>query len=302
MYDIIGDIHGHADALELLLRKLGYENEKGYYSHPERKVIFVGDFIDRGPKIRETLSIVKRMVDENSAKAIMGNHEYNALCYYTELPDGKFLRPRNNKNDNQMKETIEQFKDFEEERKYYFGWFRTLPLHLDLGNLRIVHACWDDDNINHIRNNKIEFTDEFLIELFNDKKSNLYKSIDETLKGKEYKIPGRNSFMDKDGFERSISRIRWWLDPAESKYEEYYFEEIEELEGMTVDLNIIKSEKFYSKNEVPVIFGHYWFQGNPEIVRKNAVCVDYSVAKGGKLVAYIWNGEQELVNENFVWV
>ena len=156
MYDIIGDIHGHADALELLLRKLGYDNEKGYYSHPERKVIFVGDFIDRGPKIRKTLSIVKRMVDENSAKAIMGNHEYNALCYYTELPDGKFLRPRNNKNDNQMKETIEQFKDFEEERKYYFGWFRTLPLHLDLGNLRIVHACWDDDNINHIRNNKIE--------------------------------------------------------------------------------------------------------------------------------------------------
>lgn len=56
-YDIIGDIHGHADELIRLLDKLGYKKSNGYYRHPvtERKAIFVGDFIDRGPKIRETL-------------------------------------------------------------------------------------------------------------------------------------------------------------------------------------------------------------------------------------------------------
>ena len=51
MYDIIGDIHGHADTLIQLLQKLGYKkNKQGAFQHPTRKVFFVGDFIDRDPK------------------------------------------------------------------------------------------------------------------------------------------------------------------------------------------------------------------------------------------------------------
>jgi predicted MPP superfamily phosphohydrolase len=75
MIDIIGDIHGHADKLEELLVKLSYSKENGYYTHPNRTVLFIGDYIDRGPKIRETLEIVKAMVDNKSAIALMGNHE-----------------------------------------------------------------------------------------------------------------------------------------------------------------------------------------------------------------------------------
>lgn len=48
MFDLIGDIHGYAAHLEALLRKLGYVNRHGVWSHSERKVIFLGDFIDRG--------------------------------------------------------------------------------------------------------------------------------------------------------------------------------------------------------------------------------------------------------------
>ena len=48
MYDIIGDIHGHADELEKLLEKLDYSWTDGCYRHSNRKVIFLGDFIDRG--------------------------------------------------------------------------------------------------------------------------------------------------------------------------------------------------------------------------------------------------------------
>lgn len=80
--DIIGDIHGHADKLEELLTKLGYSKTNGIYSHLDRKVLFVGDYIDRGPKIRETLQIVRAMVDSGNAIALMGNHEYNALCFH----------------------------------------------------------------------------------------------------------------------------------------------------------------------------------------------------------------------------
>ena len=42
-YDVIGDIHGHSDELEILLQKLGYLKVNGVYSHTgERKVVFVG--------------------------------------------------------------------------------------------------------------------------------------------------------------------------------------------------------------------------------------------------------------------
>lgn len=74
MIDFIGNIHGHADKLEELLEKLGYSKSRGIYSHAQRKVLFVGDYIDRGPKIRETLEIVRLMVESENAIALMGNH------------------------------------------------------------------------------------------------------------------------------------------------------------------------------------------------------------------------------------
>jgi len=54
MYDLIGDIHGYAAELEALLKALGYERRGGAYRHSERKAIFLGDFIDRGPGTQET--------------------------------------------------------------------------------------------------------------------------------------------------------------------------------------------------------------------------------------------------------
>ena len=44
-YDIVGDIHGHADKLQRLLRRLGYEERDGIYRHASRQLMFVGDFI-----------------------------------------------------------------------------------------------------------------------------------------------------------------------------------------------------------------------------------------------------------------
>src|SRR6478672_5993369 len=51
-YDLVGDIHGHADALHRLLRELNYAEIEGVFRHPEKQMIFVGDFIDRGPQQR----------------------------------------------------------------------------------------------------------------------------------------------------------------------------------------------------------------------------------------------------------
>ncbi len=47
-FDIIGDIHGHADELEALLARLGYQETENVYRHPEERwVVFLGDYIVR---------------------------------------------------------------------------------------------------------------------------------------------------------------------------------------------------------------------------------------------------------------
>ena len=85
MYDIIGDIHGHADQLKSLLKKLGYQSKDGSFVHETRKAVFVGDMINRGPKIRETLNLVRSMVERGAAFAILGNHEMYAILYYLRI-------------------------------------------------------------------------------------------------------------------------------------------------------------------------------------------------------------------------
>jgi len=62
-YDVIGDIHGHAEELRRLLQDMGYSEDDGVFRHRDRRVIFVGDFIDRGPEQCEVLRIARSMCD-----------------------------------------------------------------------------------------------------------------------------------------------------------------------------------------------------------------------------------------------
>ena len=76
-FDIIGDVHGCCDELEQLLQQLGYErNDGGPWAHPGgRKAIFVGDLVDRGPRIVDTLRTVMSMSQAGTALSVPGNHD-----------------------------------------------------------------------------------------------------------------------------------------------------------------------------------------------------------------------------------
>ncbi len=57
----------------------------------------------------------------------------------------------------------------------------------------------------------------------------------------------------------------------------------------------------YDANMPPVFFGYYWLTGHPSVQSKNAVCVDYSVAKdGGKLCCYSFNNSEKNLQIFFV--
>jgi protein phosphatase len=88
--DIIGDVHGCCDELEALLGQLGYvptalEGEatvwgQRAYSHPQgRKAVFVGDLVDRGPRVLDTVRLVRNMVSLGSALCVPGNHDMKLL-------------------------------------------------------------------------------------------------------------------------------------------------------------------------------------------------------------------------------
>jgi len=76
-FDIIGDVHGCGDELEALLQQLGYENNSdGGWRHPQgRRAIFVGDLVDRGPRIVDTLKTVMAMSQAGTALCVPGNHD-----------------------------------------------------------------------------------------------------------------------------------------------------------------------------------------------------------------------------------
>lgn len=89
-FDVIGDVHGCCDELEALLRQLGYEPGelpeddpswgRGIYRHPDgRKAVFLGDLVDRGPRVLDTLKLVRNMVKAGTAFCVPGNHDMKLM-------------------------------------------------------------------------------------------------------------------------------------------------------------------------------------------------------------------------------
>jgi predicted MPP superfamily phosphohydrolase len=303
-YDIIGDIHGYSDALIALLEKLGYQNNDGIYQHSERQVIFLGDFIDRGPGQRETINLVRPMIESGTALAVMGNHEFNALCYATPDSNGGYLRPHSAKNQKQHQVFLDAYADCPDEKDDTLSWFKTLPVWLDLGGLRVVHACWDEaamSRISETTGNGSFITDQLLTDSSNKERWE-YQAVETLLKGKEIPLANGQVFHDKDGNARHEIRIAWWDDTA-TTYRDVFMGPESARKHIPDDPVVGDHLIDYQHDMPPVFLGHYWLEGKPQILATNIACVDYSVAKpGGKLVAYRWEGEQQLSADNFIWV
>ncbi len=306
-YDLIGDIHGHADELCRLLQKLGYTRADDGFRHSERQVIFLGDFIDRGPKIRETLDIVRAMMEDGQALAVMGNHEFNALAFHTTLPnrDDQSLRPRSSKNIRQHVQTLAQLKD--SQLADALEWFAKLPMWLDLEGLRAVHACWDENcmaRIDAALRVCGGVSHAFLLEACTYS-SPLHEAVEIVLKGKELELPAGAFFVDKDGHRRTSIRTKWFTAPA-ATYEEYALQSDKIECDVAIPYGtppILSREAYvpYPASAPPVFVGHYWLHADvPSRLASNVACLDYSVAKGGFLCAYRWDGEQEIDNSKFV--
>lgn len=306
MYDLIGDIHGYASELKALLTKMGYLAIDGVWQHPERKVIFLGDFVDRGPEQVETVCIARNMVESGNAFAVMGNHEFNAVAWATEDPEnpGEFLRPHTEKNLNQHKDFLKQVGGGSDAHLAMIEWFKTLPVYLDLPELRVVHACWHPHYVRKIG----QYTDDqnrLLPKAWAkacNKSSEAYDDIETLLKGLEVALPDGHFFLDKEKNERTQIRTKWWQ-TGKLTYRDLAMvpaDEIEKIPHTPVEAHILPGYD----GEKPLFVGHYWLTGDPVPLSEHIACLDYSVAgtHGGKLCAYRFDGEQSLLASRLDWV
>jgi Calcineurin-like phosphoesterase len=142
-FDIIGDVHGCGDELELLLERLGYSvsvsgtdaNRRAQTSAPlKRRAVFVGDLTDRGPRSPDVLRIVMAMVASGQALAVPGNHDVKIW---------RWLSGRNVSITHGLNASVEQFGTetpaFRDGVKEFLAGLPTY-LWLDRGALAVAHA------------------------------------------------------------------------------------------------------------------------------------------------------------------
>jgi hypothetical protein len=179
-------------------------------THIQMRAIFVGDLIDRGPAIGETLEIVSAMIHSGITQIVVGNHEFNALAFHTSDGKGGYSRPHTDKNCSQHSATLEYFEKNPSAAKKALRWFYTFPLWLNLGFARVVQAAWSRSAIQVLRT---PWLAPDMLRLASTKGTLEYDSVETLLKGVEAKLPAGSTFRDKDGHVRDKIRVCWWLKP-----------------------------------------------------------------------------------------
>lgn len=133
-FDVIGDVHGCYDELVALLARLGYAEGAGFRHAEGRRVVFVGDLVDRGPRSVDSLRLAMRMVTDGTALMVPGNHEAKLA---------RWLRGKNVRVGHGLERTLAEMEHVDlAERERFATFIEGLVSHvvLDGGRLVVAHA------------------------------------------------------------------------------------------------------------------------------------------------------------------
>lgn len=310
-YDIIGDVHGCYQQLVDLIELLGYSKQGGVYRYKNqrqpRQLVFLGDLLDRGPQIRETVLLVQELVERDLAVMVMGNHEHSAIAYHT-LKAGsetEYLRSHNSRHDRQIGATLKQFANHPGDWSASLEWLKQLPLFLQWQHFRIIHACWDHKLINEFwQQQQSERLDAEFLQQAAKPASFAQRFMDRATRGIDLPLPDGEHIVGRDGYSRSRFRVKFWPSPRRC-YKDIAFQPDplpEHIAGLPLPAELIADLPSYGHDEIPLFVGHYWCAGMPAPISPNIACLDYSAVHKGKLVAYRMLQEPELNPEQFVWV
>ena len=301
--DIIGDVHGEIDVMESLLAHLGYDQDG--ISADGRRLVFLGDLMDRGPDSPAVIDKVMRLVTEGNAHCIMGNHELNLLLGRPLPGNGWFIQPN----------PVEKPGEFNSKRvdpekiDEYLRFFASLPIVLENDSLRLVHACWHRPSVARLRRDAVlkrSVTDLYRqYEIDVRKKLNdaeLAHMVDEENMFYSVKLGDRDwnaellpAHAEAEVIGQMGNPIRVLTSGAAQVAEKPFF-----AAGQWRMADRTRWWDYY-EDDVPVVIGHFWrrfnsaaerisgvfgrdvFEGIPSHAwmgkRKNVYCVDYSVGQ-----------------------
>lgn len=257
--DIIGDIHGEYDALERLLHHLGYTSMG---THPQgRKIVFIGDFCDRGPSSVSVIELVQHLMAQGTAHAILGNHEINVLCDDPKDGSGWYF-------DSRYTSDLPHYAPFERatqhQKSKIKGFLNTLPVALERSDIRIIHATWDTQAVDAIRTVPLGQVASF---------------------GRSCRTEAQKHAKDKGLWDRYQNDLRQWKTQLENKtFPPPFLHSVADYDALWRHYDPIKvvtsgieektTQPFFAGNRwrfsdrlpwwnhytdaVPVVIGHYW--------------------------------------------
>lgn len=142
-YIAIGDIHGRRDLLQKLLQQI---DEK----YPEHMLLFLGDYVDRGPDSYQVITKIKELCDRDQAIAVMGNHEAMMIDYVhngASVSDHIWLHNGGHKTMRSYMDATKQYSRSGFVRSFqqsgHFTWMKTLPLFYETDEIWASHAPID---------------------------------------------------------------------------------------------------------------------------------------------------------------
>ncbi|WP_409420831.1 metallophosphoesterase [Pseudaeromonas sp. ZJS20] len=289
----VGDVHGQFKKLTELMDAVDFIPDDPMSTASDSKMIFVGDLIDnvaqQGVDQLATLTLVRSLCERNLAICLLGNHEFNAIGWWLRHPQtGQPLRQHSNDNKHQHQLFLEEVEEDSATHADWARWFMTLPLFLDLGEVRAIHACWDRTVIAQIRpylNSDNSLKAEFWPDAFNPQHE-LHDFCEILLKGPEIGLPEGFGFHDKRGKFRQQIRVSWWQDSART------YRELAQVPSASrtaiPDVPLPDAIRPLAQ-ELPVVVGHYTLSGMPELLSEKVICVDYNAAAEDEpLVSYLW--------------
>jgi hypothetical protein len=300
--DLVGDVHGEIDALTAVLDQLGY-GKSG--AHPEgRRLVFVGDLIDRGPDSPAVVRRVADLIDRGAGSMVLGNHDLNALL-------GK-QRPENTWILGHGPVAAEELAvGSDRERNEILDFLRTQPVVLERPDLRVVHACWDDGAIRVLEEGAV----------FPEPTAAHHHHRDRILA----KVAGEPDNVLRKLASQNENPIRLITSGPETRAKEPFFSG-----GQMREEARLPWWQEYKRGPV-VVFGHYWrvpvremvkddglFGGQPYdamLAPGRSICIDYSVgaraaerkvgrtdgAFHGRLAALRWPEQQLVFDDGERW-
>jgi hypothetical protein len=149
--DIVGDVHGEIEALQALLQHLGYSPDGRHAAG--RRLVFIGDLVDRGPDSPHVLGLVQRLVHSGRAQCLLGNHELNLLREARKEGNGWFFADDHDQAAGKFTDSRHWPQSVRGDALRFFA---ALPLALERADLRLVHACWHAPSIEILRRSPLD--------------------------------------------------------------------------------------------------------------------------------------------------